>query len=96
MELFELGNVEILPEAAAALKANNWRTIFDRPGRTYCLPNVPRTRAEYLETVTATRFTLLNVTDVPVGDASVGFFPEDVMDTMGDVNFCLIILAQKG
>lgn len=74
---------------------HGWRTIFDRPGRTYCLPNVPRTRAEYLETVTATGFTLLNVIDVPVGDAPAGFFPEDVMETMGDVNFCLIILAQK-
>jgi 2-polyprenyl-3-methyl-5-hydroxy-6-metoxy-1,4-benzoquinol methylase len=66
---------------------HGWRTIFDRPGRTYCLPNVSRTRSEYLETLTVTGFTVLNIIDVSLSDAPAGFFPEDIMETTGDVNF---------
>ena len=72
-----------------------WRTVFDRPGITYGLPNVSRTRAEYLDTLTARGFTLLNVIDVPVRDVPSGIFSGTVIETTGDVNFCLIILAQK-
>ena len=75
--------------------SHGWRTVFDQPGITYGLPNVSRTRAEYLETLASTGFTVLNVVDVPVRNVPVGIFPESVIEAAGNVNFCLIILAQK-
>ena len=74
---------------------HGWRTVFERPGITYGLPNVSRARAEYVETLAATGFTILHVIDVPVRDVPSGILPDAVIETTGDVNFCLIILAQK-
>ncbi len=76
--------------------AHGWRTNFDQAGISYGLPNVLRTRESYLETLVATGFTNLNVFDVPIRDVPAGIFSEAVIEAMGDVNLCLIILAQKG
>ena len=75
--------------------AHDWRTIFDRPGLTYGLPNVSRSRAEYLETLAETGFDVLQVIDIPVRDVPAGIFSESHIEIAGDLNFCLIILAQK-
>ena len=74
---------------------HGWRTAFDLPGVAYGLPNVSRSRAEYLEILDSIGFTLLNVIDVPVRDVPAGILREAVIESTGDVNFCLIILAQK-
>ena len=75
--------------------AHGRRTIFGRPGITYGLPNVLRTRAEYLEILTAAGFKISRVVDIPLRASPPGIFPEKFIQTDGDLNFCLIILAQK-
>lgn len=75
---------------------HGWRTVFDRPGKIYGLPNVSRSRTQYLETLVSTGFDVMDVVDVPIRNVPDGIFPEVVIEEAGDVNFCLIILAQKG
>lgn len=75
---------------------HGWRTTFDGPGISYGLPNVSRSRADYLETLSATGFNVLNAIDAPLRDVPAGIIPPAFIEEMGDVNFCLIILAQKG
>jgi hypothetical protein len=43
----------------------------------------------------ATGFTVLNVLDVPVRDVPPGIFSEAAIEKSAEINFCLIILAQK-
>lgn len=74
---------------------HGWRTVFDRPQVTYGLPNVSRSRAEYLEILKSSGFNVLSVVDVPVRDVPAGIFPETVVAETGDINLCLIILAEK-
>ena len=74
---------------------HGWRTVFERPGIKYSLPNVTRTRAEYLETLEATGFKVSSVIDVPVRNVPAGIFSEKLIESSGDLKFCLIILAQK-
>jgi 2-polyprenyl-3-methyl-5-hydroxy-6-metoxy-1,4-benzoquinol methylase len=71
------------------------RTVLNGPGITFNLPNVSRTRTDYLETLAATGFTVLNVLDVPVRDIPPGILPEAAIEKSAEINFCLIILAQK-
>ncbi|MEM7113539.1 MAG: class I SAM-dependent methyltransferase [Chloroflexota bacterium] len=75
---------------------HGWRTTFDGPGISYGLPNVSRSRADYLEILTATGFNVLHAIDAPLRDVPAGIIPPAFIEEMGDVNFCLIILAQKG
>lgn len=72
-----------------------WRTVFEQPKKMYGLPNVSRSRDEYLGTLVSTGFAILKVIDVPVRNVPPGIFPDNVIEEAGDINFCLIILAQK-
>ena len=72
-----------------------WRTVFFRPGISYYLPTMPHTRADYLETLATTGFTILNVIDVPVRDVPSGYLSDTFIRDNGDKPFCLIVLAQK-
>jgi 2-polyprenyl-3-methyl-5-hydroxy-6-metoxy-1,4-benzoquinol methylase len=72
-----------------------WRTVFHRPKKAYILPNVSRSRAEYLDTLVSTGFHVLYDIDVPLRNVPAGIIPESVIEEAGDINFCLIILAQK-
>ncbi len=74
---------------------HGWRTVFDRPRIMYGLPNVSRSRAKYINTLKSTGFNILSVIDVPVRNVPAGIFSETVVEDVGDINFCLIILAEK-
>ena len=75
--------------------SQSWQTSFEIPGTTYLLPNMPHTRADYLETVATSGFTVLNVIDVHVRDAPKGILSDALIRDQGDKQFCLIVLAQK-
>ncbi|MCB0164997.1 MAG: methyltransferase domain-containing protein [Anaerolineae bacterium] len=72
-----------------------WRTFVDRPGMTYLLPNMAHRRADYLDNVLTSGFTLLDVIDVPINACPEGVLPETAIQKHGDKPFCLILLAQK-
>ena len=82
------------PDAVAEL---GWRTVKSRPEGRYLLPNLPYTRADYLDAVRAAGLILVDVQDLPVRDvprAYVAFY-DRMVEECGDTNFCLIVLAQK-
>jgi hypothetical protein len=74
-----------------------WRTTATRPEGSYLLPNMPHTRTDYVQAVTAAGFTLLDVRDVPVRDVPEGCVPfhEALVSEHGDSSLCLFVLAQK-
>ena len=82
------------PDAVANM---GWRTVAARPEGRYLLPNMPHTRADYLQAVEKAGFTLLDVQDVPVRDVPPGVlaFREDIVREHGDSSLCLTVFAQK-
>ena len=72
-----------------------WKTAFKRAGVTYHLPTVAYTKNEYLEAVTASGLTILEVAESLVGEVPEGYLPEEMRRTYADTPFCLSILAHK-
>ena len=75
--------------------ALGWRTEFVREGIIYQLPNMGYTRKDYLEAVKNAGFTILQVIDVPAREVPKGYISEELINSYGDVNLCLIIQSQK-
>jgi SAM-dependent methyltransferase len=77
--------------------AIGWRTHVTRPEGTYWLPNMPHTRADYLESIVEAGCAILGVHDVPVREVPQGYLAhhEELMQEQGDVPLCLVVLAQK-
>ena len=72
-----------------------WKTAFRRAEVTYQLPTVGYTRDDYLEAITVSGLTILEVADILVGDAPDGYLPEEMLRMHADKPLCLCILAQK-
>ncbi|HLJ32394.1 MAG TPA: class I SAM-dependent methyltransferase [Ktedonobacteraceae bacterium] len=72
-----------------------WKTAFRRAEVTYQLPTVGYTRDNYLEAITASSLTILEVADILVGEAPEGYIPEEMLRIHADKPLCLCILAQK-
>lgn len=72
-----------------------WRTQFKRAGVKYLLPNMPHTRDDYLEALSTSGLTILEVMDIPHRELPGGYFSEEVMRMHGEKLLCLIIVAQK-
>lgn len=72
-----------------------WRTDLTISGIRYWIPNVPHTRAGYLEALTNNGFTILRTFDILLGEAPEGYVPEAVLRENGDKTVCFIVLAQK-
>lgn len=73
--------------------AYGWRTDFRREGKKYRLPNIPHTRADYLDALATVGFTVLRVIDIPLRAVPDGLLPETMQRDL-DGLLCLIILAQ--
>ena len=72
-----------------------WRTDFRSAGRRYVLPNMPHSRADYLEALATAGFATLQVIDIPLSEVPDGYLPEALMHESGDRLLCLIVFAQK-
>ncbi len=72
-----------------------WETAFERAGMTYHLPTVAHTRNDYLEAITASGLTILEVAESLVGEMPEGYIPEEMRRTYAHTPFCLSILVQK-
>ena len=72
-----------------------WNTAFRRAGVKYRLPIMEHSRDDYLEAITASGLTILEVMDIPVGEAPDGYLPVEMLRMYADKPLCLIILAQK-
>ena len=72
-----------------------WRTMFRRPEAIYFLPNMLHTRADYLDALAATGFTVLKVIDALLNESPEGYISEALLQGNADMAFCLIVLAQK-
>ena len=75
--------------------AMGWRTEFSRQGTTYLLPNMGYARQDYLEAVRNPGFTISRLIDVPAREMPKGYMREELINSYGDVNLCLIIIEQK-
>ena len=72
-----------------------WRTAFERSGVTYRLPTVARSKDDYLEAITVSGLTILDVAESLIGEVPEGYIPEEFRRTYAHTPFCLSILAQK-
>ena len=75
--------------------AQGWRTEMTVDDTTYLLPNAEHTRGDYLDAVQLAGFRQLRAMDVPLREVPSGHFPQAVFQKWGDVNLCLILLAQR-
>lgn len=72
-----------------------WRTDFSDLGVKYRLPNMPHTRADYLDAVAAAGLDVLTTLDLFVRDVPDGYLADAIMRESGDLSLCLIVLARK-
>lgn len=72
-----------------------WQTAFKRAGVTYHVPTVPYTKDDYLEAISASGLTILNVAESLVGEVPEGYLPEEWRYNYASTPFCLSILARK-
>ncbi len=72
-----------------------WKTAFRRAGVKYHLPTVGHSRDNYLEAITASGLTILEVAEGLVGEAPEGYLPEEMRRIYADKPLCLSILAHK-
>jgi ubiquinone/menaquinone biosynthesis C-methylase UbiE len=72
-----------------------WRTAFQRDGIKYQLPTVGYTREDYLEALTASGWTILEVAQSLVGEIPEGMIPEQMRRADAEKPFCLGIFAQR-
>ncbi len=75
--------------------AFGWHTSFRERRAVYVLPNMPHTRADYIDALEQTGFTLLKVIDAKVGEIPEDYPSKAILRDHIEKNFCLIILAQK-
>lgn len=62
---------------------------------TYVLHNEPHTRDDYVQAIAATGLRISTLLDVPGREVPGGFVSELLRENFVDVNFALIVLAQK-
>lgn len=72
-----------------------WRTRFGQAEMTYHLPNMPHTRDNYLEALTANGLTLLKAVDLPIRALPAGYPIPEIMQPHLDMSLCLVVVAQK-
>ena len=70
-------------------------TQFVEDELTYHLPNEPHTRADYLQAIEDAGLNISMVLDIPGKEVPGGFVSEFLLENFMDVNFALIVLAQK-
>lgn len=75
--------------------AQGWRTEFSEGEMCHCLPNMPHSRADYLEAFGAAGLKASDVIDVPLREVPEGHFPDRVVERYGQVNLCLLLLGEK-
>ncbi len=74
--------------------ASGWRTSFDAPGGVYRLPNVQRTRADYVNALLKSGFTIHDVVDCKVKDVPPEHFAPAVFKALAERELCLIVTGQ--
>jgi ubiquinone/menaquinone biosynthesis C-methylase UbiE len=72
-----------------------WNTAFKQAGVKYRLPTIGHTRDDYLEAVMVSGLRIIEVMDIPVGEAPDGYLPEEMRRIHTEKPLCLIILARK-
>ncbi len=72
-----------------------WRTAFRRDGVKYQIPTMGHSKDDYLETITTSGLTILEVAESLVGEAPEGYIPEEMRLNYADKPLCLSILARK-
>ncbi len=89
------GGYLLITDFHPASVSYGWRTQFKRAGVKYLLPNMPHTRDNYLEAVSTSGLTILEVMDIPHRELPAGYFSEEFMRLHSEKMLCLILLAQK-
>jgi ubiquinone/menaquinone biosynthesis C-methylase UbiE len=75
--------------------AFGWRTDHVTPEAVYLLPNMRNTRADYLDALTESGCTLVDVRDLDFDGKPYGEVTEATIRERGFPPFCLVALAQK-
>jgi hypothetical protein len=70
-------------------------THFERDLVKFQLPNMPHSRADYLDALTSTGLTIIDTADLPIRDLPAEYPRPLVMQEHEDMALSLIILAQK-
>ena len=75
--------------------ARGWSTSFLGRRGLYVLPNAPHTRADYMDAIEQSGFTLIKVIDALVGEIPDDNPSKAMLHDQLEKTFCLIALAQK-
>lgn len=75
--------------------AFGWRSWFINEGTRYAVPNIAHSREDYLSALGAAGYRLRQVLDIPVGAVPADYIGEDVQREHADLNFCLVVLAER-
>ncbi|HET8844543.1 MAG TPA: methyltransferase domain-containing protein [Ktedonobacteraceae bacterium] len=72
-----------------------WRGEFRHEGKRYLLPTMPHTREDYLQALTKSGLTILEVHDIALDEIPAGYFPQAFIQQNSEKFLILIVLAQK-
>lgn len=72
-----------------------WKTTFKRADVTYQIPTIGYTKNDYLEAITASDLTTLEVAESLVSEVPTGYLRDEMRLMYADKPFCLSILARK-
>jgi len=93
--VLQSGGYLLITDFHPAHTAYGWQTQFKQAGVKYLLPNIPHTREDYLEALTASGLTIREVMDIPLRALPREYHSEEFVRLNSEKQFCLIILAQK-
>lgn len=93
--VLQSGGYLLITDFHPAHTAYGWQTQFKQAGVKYLLPNIPHTREDYLEAITASGLKILEVMDIPFHELPEAYHADDIVRLNIDRLLCLIILAQK-
>lgn len=93
--VLQSGGYLLITDFHPAHTSYGWQTSFRQEGVKYELPNIPYTREDYLEAITASGLKILEARDIPFRELPETYHSDEIVRLHSDKLLCLIILARK-
>jgi ubiquinone/menaquinone biosynthesis C-methylase UbiE len=93
--VLQSGGYLLITDFHPAHTGYGWLTSFKQAGIKYELPNVPYTREDYLEAISASGLKILDVLELPFRALPEAYHSDEIVRLHSDKLLCLIILARK-
>jgi ubiquinone/menaquinone biosynthesis C-methylase UbiE len=93
--VLQSGGYLLITDFHPAHTSYGWLTSFKQAGVKYELPNIPYTREDYLEAISASGLKILEVVELPFRALPETYHSDEIVRLHSDKLLCLIILARK-